>query len=154
MSKDFGSAALRLGAIVTRNKLLKKVFEVEVQFHEPASPSLVLATAMLSDREWCHGFLKLSQERLAAAFRHVTNGMKEMGVEYLPGSNAGFFVWVDLSPYLPEEGTDREREFQLAQKLVDGNVFLHPGEEHSVDVGWFRFVYSTRPEVVTEGLKR
>jgi 1-aminocyclopropane-1-carboxylate synthase len=154
MSKDFGAAGLRIGAIVTRNKLLRQAFEVQGQFHEPSGPSLVIATAMLQDREWCRQFLKISQERLAAAFRHVTNGLKEMGVGYLPGSNAGFFLWVDLSPYLPKEGTQKEREFQLAQKLVDRNIFLHPGEEHSMDAGWFRLVYTTSPEVVTEGLKR
>jgi aspartate/methionine/tyrosine aminotransferase len=154
MSKDFGAAGLRLGAIITRNKSLKQAFDVQAQFHDPSGPSLVLATAMLQDREWCRRFLEISQDRLAAAFRHVTNGLKQMGVEYLPGSNAGFFLWVDLSPYLPNGGTRQEREFQLAQKLVDKNIFLHPGEEHSMDAGWFRLVYTTSPEVVTEGLKR
>jgi aspartate/methionine/tyrosine aminotransferase len=154
MSKDFGAAGLKLGAIVTRNKLFKQAFEVQGQFHEPSGPSLVLAAAMLQDREWCRRFLKISQNRLAAAFRHVTTGLKQIGVGYLSGSNAGFFLWVDLSPYLTKEGTQQEREFQLAQKLVDRNIFLHPGEEHSMDAGWFRLVYTTSPEVVTEGLKR
>lgn len=154
MSKDFGAAALRIGAVVTRNPLLRKAFEVQAQFHEPAGPSLVLATAMLQDREWCRKFLEISHERLAAAFRHVTSGLKKLGVNYLPGSNAGFFLWVDFSPYLPDGETQQEREFQLAQKLVNHNVYLHPGEEHSNDAGWFRLVYTTRPEIINEGLQR
>jgi hypothetical protein len=69
--------------------------------------------------------------------------------------NAGFFVYIDLSPYLPSEDVSpREREFVLAQKLLDAGIFLHPGEEHSTDVGWFRLVFSQDEETLKEGLKR
>lgn len=70
--------------------------------------------------------------------------------------NAGFFVYIDLSPYLPfEEGlSPREREYALAQKLVDAGVFLHPGEEHSKDVGWFRLVFSQEEDILKEGFRR
>jgi aspartate/methionine/tyrosine aminotransferase len=154
MSKDFAVGGLRIGAIITQNQILKKACHAQIQFHELSGPSLMLATAMLEDREWCRQFLHTIQERLSAAFRHVTDGLQQIGVKYLPGSNAGFFIWVDLSPYLPDTGTQQEREFQLAQKLVDKGVSLHPGEEHSIEPGWFRFVYTTTPDVVSEGLRR
>lgn len=69
--------------------------------------------------------------------------------------NAGFFVYIDLSPFLPENGLSiKEREFALAQKLVDAGVFLHPGEEHGKDAGWFRLVFSCGEDTLKEGLRR
>jgi 1-aminocyclopropane-1-carboxylate synthase len=154
MSKDFGASGLGLGAIITQNQLLHQACQAQLQFHEPAGPSIVLATAILEDREWCRQFLKISHDRLSAAFHHVTSGLQQMGVEYLRGTNAGFFLWVNLSPFLPSVGTQQEREFQLAQKMVEKGVYLHPGEEHAMDPGWFRLVYSTSPDIVSEGLRR
>lgn len=70
-------------------------------------------------------------------------------------SNAGFFIYVDLSPFLPKDDrSDREREFILAQKLLDAGIFLHPGEEHSKDAGWFRLVFSNDEPALQEGLRR
>jgi 1-aminocyclopropane-1-carboxylate synthase len=70
--------------------------------------------------------------------------------------NAGFFVYMDLSPYLPSKSslTDQEREFSLAQKFYDAGIFLHPGEEHSKDPGWFRLVFTQEDDVLLEGLRR
>lgn len=69
--------------------------------------------------------------------------------------NAGFFVYIDLSPYLPSEQLPpKEREFRLAQRILDAGVFLHPGEEHSGQVGWFRLVFTQEEETLKEGLKR
>ena len=110
---------------------------------------------MLEDRKWCRAFVQSSQEKLAKAYRHITQGLEEIGVQYLPGSNAGFFIWVDLSPYLPEDLDGEENsEFALAKQLRDAGVFLHPREEHSLKPGWFRMVYTQDPRTVTEGLKR
>ena len=78
-----------------------------------------------------------------------------MGIKYLPGSNAGFFVWIDLSPYLSSElDGELNQEFALAKRLRQAGVFLHPQEEHSQEPGWFRVVYTQDPRTVTEGLQR
>ena len=70
-------------------------------------------------------------------------------------SNAGFFVYVDLSPFLPKDDRSiQEREFALAQQLLDAGVFLHPGEEHSKAEGWFRLVFSNDEPALKEGLRR
>lgn len=64
-------------------------------------------------------------------------------------------MYIDLSPYL--EGEDiapKQREFGLAQRILDAGVFLHPGEEHSKDVGWFRLVFSQDEGTLKEGLRR
>jgi 1-aminocyclopropane-1-carboxylate synthase len=71
------------------------------------------------------------------------------------GGNAGFFVYLDLSPYLPKElDGEANADFALARKLVNAGVFLHPREEHAPRPGWFRMVYTHDEEVIKEGLKR
>lgn len=158
MSKDFGAPGLRIGALISKNKDLLNSLIATIRFHSTAGPSIAIATAMLEDREWTRTFLATSRERLSETYKHVTGKLKESGINYLPGGNAGFFVWVDLSPWLPpkEEGLDdKKREQLLAQKFLDAGVFLHPGEEHSLVPGWFRMVYSAVDRgVLDEGLRR
>lgn len=157
MAKDFGSAGLRVGALITRNTALQKGFASIIRFHNPSGMSVTVASAMLEDREWCRKFLEMAQSRISEAFRLITTDLSRIGVKYLRGSNAGLFVWIDLSPYLPPGGpgtSKSEREFALAQKLLDGGVFLHPGEEHALEAGWFRLVYTNDPLIVREGVKR
>ncbi|PHH80406.1 hypothetical protein CDD83_3762 [Cordyceps sp. RAO-2017] len=93
---------------------------------------------------------------MAAAYRHATAALDGIGVAYLRGGNAGFFLWIDLSPHLPppEDGDGLGPDFALARRLLDAGVFLHPGEEHSLRPGWFRMVYTQPPDVVSEGIRR
>ncbi|KAJ4250463.1 hypothetical protein NW757_007294 [Fusarium falciforme] len=155
LSKDFGAAGLRVGAIITRSKPVLRAIEAAMRFHNPSGASLAIGSAMLENRERCRAFIGGSRVKLAQAYRHITKGLTDIGIRYLPGSNAGFFVWIDLSPHLPSElGGERTREFALAKKLKEEGVFLHPCEEHSVHSGWFRLVYSQDARIVTEGLER
>lgn len=157
MAKDFGSAGLRVGALITRNTALQKGFTSVIRFHSPSGMSVTVASAMLEDREWCRKFLEAAQSRISEAFQLATTELSKIGVKYLRGTNAGLFLWIDLSSYLPSESSGlskSEREFSLAQKLLDGGVFLHPGEEHALEAGWFRLVYTHDPRMVREGVKR
>ena len=105
---------------------------------------------------WCREFIATSRRRLAEAHRVATGRLKEIGVEVFEGTNAAFFVWMNLNPWLPPErarlGGDT-REQMLAQKLVNNGVFLQPGEEHGRE-GWFRLVFSLDKGLVEEGLRR
>lgn len=157
MSKDFGSAGLRLGALITKNEQLKKALIAVVRFHSSAGPSIAIGTAMLEDHKWRDSFISTARQRISIAYNFVTSRLQELGVYYLPGSNAGFFIWIDLSPYLSprtEGKSKKERECELAQRFIDAKVFLHPDEERSPLVGWFRMVYTFDRDIVEEGLKR
>lgn len=69
--------------------------------------------------------------------------------------NAGFFVYINLSPFLSNDGSPiKEQEYALAQTFVDAGVFLHPGEEHGKNPGWFRLVFSQNESFLREGLRR
>ncbi|KAL0943268.1 1-aminocyclopropane-1-carboxylate synthase [Colletotrichum truncatum] len=157
LAKDFAASGLRLGALISRNKDLHDAFSSVVRFHSPAGPSVAIATAIFEDRAWHDEFIALSRKTIAAAYELVTGKLRELGVKYHE-ANAGLFVYVDLSPWLPTEsagyGSDQEREFALAEKILEKGLFLHPGEEHCLAPGRFRMVYTQPPEVVSEGLKR
>lgn len=155
LSKDFGCAGLRVGAIITRSKAVEAAVRAVSRFHNPAGPSLAIGAAMLEDRKWCREFIEVSRARLAEAYAVATKGLQDIEVAYLPGSNAGLFLWVDLSPYLPEDlDGELNAEFALAKKLQSKGVFLHPREEHSLTPGWFRLVYTQDADIVKEGIKR
>ncbi|KAJ4266456.1 hypothetical protein NW762_004440 [Fusarium torreyae] len=155
LSKDFGAAGLRLGAIITRSEPVLRAIEAAMRFHNPSGASLAIGSAMLEDREWCRAFVDGSRAKLSEAHRHVTSQLRDIGIDYLPGSNAGFFIWVDLSPHLPSElDGELNEDFALAKRLSEADVFLHPREEHALEPGWFRVVYTQDPRTVTEGLQR
>jgi hypothetical protein len=46
------------------------------------------------------------------------------------------------------------QEIALAQKLIQAGVVLRPGEEHNLEVGWFRLVFSQDEDVIREGMRR
>ncbi|KAJ5086906.1 hypothetical protein NUU61_008213 [Penicillium alfredii] len=125
------------------------------RLHGASQAAVTIGTAILEDEAFVKSFTAKSQQSLAAGYRHTTSTLNEAGINYINGGNAGFFIYIDLSPYLPNPGAPtREREFALAQNLVDAGVFLHPGEEHSKDAGWFRLVFSQEEAVLREGLRR
>jgi 1-aminocyclopropane-1-carboxylate synthase len=73
--------------------------------------------------------------------------------------NAGFFIFIDLSPWLrikDEDGEEKKKlaEQALAQRILEGGVSVQPGEEHFDRPGWFRIVFSYEREVLKVGLKR
>lgn len=150
-SKSFGAAGLNVGSVVTRNSQLIEAFSKATQFTTLSGANIATARAVFGDQERCRYFVNKNKENLARAHRHATDGLEKIGVRWLKGCNAGFFLWIDLSPYLPDHETP---ELALAQKLVDAGVFLNPREEHGPKPGWFRFVYTQDPATVTEGLQR
>jgi 1-aminocyclopropane-1-carboxylate synthase len=157
LSKDFGVAGLKVGCLISRNEELKKATTAVQRFCALSGPSVVIATQMLENREWTRSIINLSRKRLAEAYAFITGSLREMGVRYLEGGNAGFFVWVDLTQWLPPEGMKSEgatREQMLAQKFLDHGVHLQPGEEHGRK-GWFRVVFTALEKVaLDEGLRR
>ena len=151
LAKDFCAPGLKVGAIVTRSASVSSAVSDCLRFASPSGASVALARAMLGDRQWRRAFIDKNRVELAGAYRRAASQLADIGVRVLPGSNAGFFVYVDLSPYLPEHRTP---EWELARRLREAGVFLHPCEEHSLKPGLFRIVYSQDPRTVTEGIKR
>jgi 1-aminocyclopropane-1-carboxylate synthase len=157
LSKDFGVAGLKVGCLISHNEELKKAVTAVQRFCAVGGPSAAIATQMLEDREWIRSIVGLSRKRLAEAYAFIIGRVKDMGIKCMEGGNAGFFVWYDLTPWLPPASVETEgatREQMLAQKFLDHGVHLQPGEEHGRE-GWFRAVFTTlEKEALDEGLLR
>lgn len=94
---------------------------------------------------------------MSAGYKTVIAALDTHDINYTKDTNAGLFVYTDLSPFLPKDEIvgGEEGEFRLAQHFVNNGIFLHPGEEHNEKMGWFRLVFaSLDAEVLAEGLKR
>ncbi|KAL3479483.1 pyridoxal phosphate-dependent transferase [Aspergillus californicus] len=155
-SKDFASGGFRLGFIISQNVELRRACSAMLRFHSAPAPVETIGAAILSDEDFVEKFTEKSRQDLAKSYRIATSTLDAEGINYVKGGNAGFFVYIDLSPYLPNDDSlaPQEREFALAQKLYDNGLFLHPGEEHCKDLGWFRMVFSHDEDVLREGLRR
>ena len=72
--------------------------------------------------------------------------------------NAGFFIWIDLSPYLGSPTEEKDGwilEKELNERLAKAGVLLASGGPyHSEKAGWFRLVFSWEREYLEEGLRR
>lgn len=166
LAKDFGAAGLHLGALVTSNSGVAAAFEAIGLLHAPSGASCAIAARMLADTGFVESLLALSRRRLAENYLAVTSALAEAGIGYWRGGNAGYFLWVDLSAYLtPEpsggsgadverEERDAEREEELARRILEGGVWLNPGQERGEKPGWFRLIFSHDLEKVLEGVAR
>ena len=73
-------------------------------------------------------------------------------------SNAGFFLWLDLSSHLPvhdTNGDDWAAERLLSSRLQSAGVVMSSGEAyHAQEPGRFRLVFSLEENTVREGIAR
>ncbi|KAH8705578.1 pyridoxal phosphate-dependent transferase [Talaromyces proteolyticus] len=158
MSKDFGAAGLRLGCLITQSTLLRKAVSCNMRFHNPSGMSIAIATAILEDREFVKSFINISRQLLNEARQCTSQILDRAGIKYHSGSNAGFFLYIDLSPWLVDTSGDsqdeNDAEYALAQKMLDAGVGIHPCEEHGESKGHFRLVFSQQRDILEEGLSR
>nr|XP_001391005.2 aspartate aminotransferase [Aspergillus niger CBS 513.88] len=155
-SKDFASGGLHLGFLVTQNKPLRQSCNAILRLHSASTAAVTIGTTILEEQDFLRNFTVKSQQSLASTYRIATSTLDREGINYIRGGNAGFFIYIDLSPYLPKDSSDSTYppEFTLAQKFVDAGVFLHPCEEHGKVPGWFRLIFAQEEDVLREGLRR
>lgn len=160
MSKDTAASGIRMGVIYTRNSELLRALGVISAFHWSGSANERVAILMLEDESWMDDFLRRSRERLAARNLLVHQILDDEGIQYRKGTNAGFFIWVDLRPFLSvsSDASSGERwkaEDELMQRLIENKVYITNGRDMSAEEpGWFRVIYSQDERVIREGLKR
>lgn len=101
--------------------------------------------------------LTMSRTLLAENHKLVTGMLDQAGIPYWKGGCAGYFLWIDLSRFLPPEtevGDADERERILAKRLFESGVWLNPGQENGEVPGWFRLIFSHPKGKVVEGVRR
>lgn len=161
ISKDFGANGIRLGAITSQHNPQLHDALIPVAINSYAS-SLAegMATRLFSDDEFIDYYTRENQRRLKSSYELVIAWAKKHGIEYGTGVNAAFFLWVNLGKCLLatkrlELSTDDDitqivNEALLAQKIFLASSATFGGEQP----GWFRIVFSHKPEYLTEGLRR
>jgi 1-aminocyclopropane-1-carboxylate synthase len=157
-SKDLASGGLRLGVLWTRNAALIRALSGLSLFHWTSNISEAIGITMLEEEDWMESFLQTSRERLGARAALARSVLDEYKIPYEKGATAGFFLWLDLRPFLgkDKEGIvtwDDEREF--AKRMQEKKVYLTNGEILSSEKpGFFRLCFVKNELEVREGLKR
>ena len=158
MSKDTAAGGIRLGCLYTRNKELMRASQAIAQFHWSGNANEKVATLMLENEKWMDDFLALSRARLAERNKLVRQILHDNGIGFYPGANAGFFLWIDLRPWIHRSSGDDDvwaGEDDLTKRLIANKVYVTNGKEMSAEEpGWYRLIFSQDERVVREGIKR
>lgn len=157
MSKDMAAAGLRIGCFWTLNAELMTAMGNAAQFHRTGILDNNLAVAILEDKAWLDRFFEHSRTRLAENNKLCRRFLDDMGVKYMLGANAGFFLWVDLRPWLSMIGKvdPWEAEKALTERMAKKKVFLQGGlVQAAEEAGYFRLVFSQPSDYLEMGLER
>ena len=76
------------------------------------------------DTVWLEYFFKENKHRLLNAYSSLTHELEIRTIPFIEASSA-FFVFVDLSKYLPRPG--HQGEIDLWTALIDAGVLISPG---------------------------
>jgi len=158
MSKDFGAAGLRLGCLVSQNKEMTKATRAIGRFNWPSEMSCVIAATILEDKNFVAEFTKKSRGLLSEHYTIATKILDKAGIDYVRDGNAGFFLWIDLSPYLTtktDEAKGWEAEAALKKSILEAGVEMSSGAGyHEEKPGWFRVLFTVEKDALEEALKR
>ncbi|KAF2450605.1 PLP-dependent transferase [Karstenula rhodostoma CBS 690.94] len=162
-SKDFGANGIRIGVMISQhNEPFLTACRTACIYSSPSSLAENAAVAILSDPDFLASYIKTNSERMSAAYTHAVKLLRRYDIEYMPGVNAAFFLWINLSKkYLQSlgdaacgksMGTITNEIFQL---LMKKKVFLVLGDAAGAEQpGWFRMVFTQPPRSVEEGINR
>ncbi|KAI9929819.1 hypothetical protein ASPWEDRAFT_48044 [Aspergillus wentii DTO 134E9] len=159
MSKDFGANGIRVGVIISQANPDLHASLVGVSLYSFISGlSDHVAANILEDEQFTNRYIELNRRKLSDSYRFVAQYVQHHHIEYAPGCNAAFFLWVNLGKrYLelhPERSSGDVSE-EVMQRLLQKRVFLASGVLFgSEKPGWFRIVFSQPREYLQEALSR
>ncbi|KAI1098340.1 acc synthase [Jackrogersella minutella] len=158
MSKDFAAGGMRLGCVISQNDDLTKATRAVCRFSSPSQFAMDLATKILEDQEFVARFLKKSHQLLLQARLLAEDLLNQAGIKFHKNGNAGFFIWLDLAPFLPlgeADGDGWVAERLLYERFNQAGVIMATGEAyHSPSPGKFRLVFCMEQDVLREGVRR
>lgn len=159
MSKDFGANGIRLGAIISQHNVeTHAALQPTGLFASISSLTEHAACSVLEDDQWVEAYIKENQRLLGEHYAHIARWAERNGIEYAPGANAGFFIWLNLGKkYLEHhpEAKGKDLDHTTMDALLASKVFLAAGFRFGADEpGWFRIVYSQEKRYLDLGLSR
>ncbi|EAW09092.1 putative aminotransferase [Aspergillus clavatus NRRL 1] len=158
MSKDFGANGLRLGAIISTNDRVRAGVDSAALYSYVAGPSDHISASVLEDDAFTAAYIHANNEKLAAAYEYTVQLLEQHNIPYMAGTNAGFFIWVDLgTPFLQRhpEAVHVNVSDEVMQRLLKERVFLASGALFGSETpGWFRIVFAHPRDYLAEALRR
>ena len=126
------------------------------KFTLPSSLALQAFFTVLNSEAFLEEFFDENRALLTKHYTICTRFLKNHSIRYIP-SNAGYFIWIDLSAYLDtvrSGKTQVEKEQEMSKRLLDNGVYLAPSEGFLGDSGWFRITFSAEKDVLELAFKR
>jgi gliotoxin/aspirochlorine biosynthesis aminotransferase len=125
-------------------------------FSWPSSLACSTLSTILNHPTFFKSFITTNCKRLVEQYNFCTSFLKNHSIPYIH-SNAGFYLWADLSAFsdrLPGANPlEKERELNL--RLMDGGLHLATSEAFwGEDCGWFRITFAVPRKVLELGLNR
>lgn len=158
MSKDFGACGMRLGCIISQNTEFTNATRAICRFSSPSQFAMEIAAKILEDQEYVTGLLEKSHRLLLHGRLVAEDLLAKANISFHKKGNAGFFLWLDLAPYLPLDETNGDAwaaERLLSKRFTAAGVIMATGEAYSAaNPGRFRLIFSLREYAVREGVRR
>jgi aspartate/methionine/tyrosine aminotransferase len=101
-------------------------------------------------------YLKTNKQRLVTQYAICTSFLRAHAIPYIP-SNAGFYLWADLSAYLDRlpGDTPLDKEREMNHRLLDEGVHIATSEAfYGEECGWFRITFAVQRNILELGLNR
>ncbi|KAK7070774.1 hypothetical protein SK128_022016 [Halocaridina rubra] len=153
MTKDFGLAGFRAGVIHSTNQEVVNCLKKLSTYQCTASIVHHACAALLNDKEWCDDFfLPTNRRKLRDSYEKARSFLEEMGIE-VREAKSGFFVWINLQPFLNE--VTKEEELALFEDFFKQRLFVVPGSIlYCANPGWFRLIFCVHPQDLEAGLEK
>jgi aspartate/methionine/tyrosine aminotransferase len=152
-AEDFGLLGVDVGVVHTVEPTLRSIARQLAHTAPLSTDTQALLYWVLADEGRATGFLRQSRHRLAASHAHLAALLDGRRIGRVSAA-AGFSVWTDLRPWLPEatfageEALARHVSEVARVRILGGNLFGCP------EPGWFRLCHAIDPQVVTEAIHR
>ncbi|KAH8703005.1 pyridoxal phosphate-dependent transferase [Phaeosphaeriaceae sp. PMI808] len=148
-SKDFGSSGIRMGCIVTQSNALG--VGAALAANTQTSSLSAIATEGLLGSPCLPLLLKLNRERLAVAYKKITDFFVSCGIEFIPVT-AGIYVFARLAP----EAKTWEDEATMIARIKGAGVLVSGGKAYHVvekEKGWVRITFAVAPEDLEKAIE-
>ncbi|KAH6970697.1 pyridoxal phosphate-dependent transferase [Ilyonectria sp. MPI-CAGE-AT-0026] len=152
LSKDFDMGGVRMGFLISRNTAFVDAIKRVTWFTWITAFSETFVTNFFSQLNLVQEYVSIYQSRLGEAYSRTHEALVKNDIPFQPATS-GLFVVIDLSPWIgyfdgPDnaENPAETREVQLCNWLLEGGVFLNPGQfAFSDKPGQFRLVFTEVP---------
>ncbi|KAM0786457.1 hypothetical protein ACM66B_001919 [Microbotryomycetes sp. NB124-2] len=161
-SKDWGCNGLRVGCLVSQyNPELVTAMESSALLLKISSVSDALWSTLLLDKKYLPEYVDMNRRVLAESHADAVSWLKGHDIPFRP-SNAGHFIWCDLTKFLPETNSEGEplpegmaREEELFNRFAANRVIVARGAAYGCETaGFFRLTFTIRQDFFQIGLGR